>query len=85
MEILGKNIKVVGLHPAIGIELVNSKDNIVRITKEQIVLNKPSRLILVLPDDLSSGTYKLNITTQYSAGSRLLKRPRTISNIVNLI
>ena len=85
VEILGKNIKVVGSHPTVGIELVDSKDNIVRIAKEQIVLNKPSRLILLLPDDLSSGIYKLNITTQYSAGSQLLKRPRTISNIINLI
>lgn len=85
VEILGKNIKVVGSHSTVGIELVDSKDNIVRIAKEQIVLNKPSRLILLLPDDLSSGIYKLNITTQYSAGSQLLKRPRTISNIINLI
>lgn len=85
VEILGKNIKVVGSHPTVGIELVDGKDSIVRITKEQIVCNKPSKLILILPDDLTSGTYKLNITTQYSAGSQLLKRPRTISNIVNLI
>ena len=85
VEIWGKNIKVVGSHPTVGIELVDGKDNIVRITKEQIVCNKPSKLILILPDDLTSGTYKLNITTQYSAGSQLLKRPRTISNIVNLI
>ena len=82
VEILGKNIKVVGSNPSVGIELVDSKDNIVRIAKEQIVLNKPSRLILFLPDDLSSETYKLNITTQYSAGSQLLKRPRTISYVM---
>ena len=82
VEILGKNIKVVGSHPTVGIELVDSKDNIVRIAEEQIVLNKPSRLILILPDDLSSGIYKLNITTQYSGGSQLLKRSRTISYVI---
>ena len=82
VEILGKNIKVVGSHPSVGIELVDTKDNIVRVAEEQIVLNKPSRLILILPDDLSGGTYKLKITTQYSNGGRLLKKIRSIEKVI---
>jgi hypothetical protein len=39
-----------------------------------IVTNNPSELIVVIPD-LSSGTYLLEVTTQYAVGS-LLKEPR---------
>ena len=85
VEILGKNIKVVGSHPSVGIELINKNGNNIRIAENKIIVNKPSKLILLLPNDLPEGTYTLVITTQYSPGSTLLKNPRIIKKVIDVI
>ena len=85
VEIWGKNIKVVGSHPSVGIELINKNGNNIRIAENKIIVNKPSKLILLLPNDLPEGTYTLVITTQYSPGSTLLKNPRIIKKVIDVI
>ncbi|MCW0510430.1 DUF4469 domain-containing protein, partial [Riemerella anatipestifer] len=49
----------------------------VKLTKDDIVLNEPSRLLILVPTDLEAGNYELSITTQSSKGTTLLKEPRT--------
>ncbi|MDR0606576.1 MAG: DUF4469 domain-containing protein [Bacteroidales bacterium] len=41
-----------------------------------MVINNPSELIIMIPA-LPSGTYHLEVTTQFSNGSTLLKESRT--------
>lgn len=83
--ISGKNIKVVGSHPSVGIELIHENGNNIRIVEGKIVVNRPSKLIVLLPDNLEEGTYTLMITTQYSRGSALLKNPRIIKKVIDVI
>jgi hypothetical protein len=40
-----------------------------------VVTNNPSELVVVIPD-VPAGTYKVEVTTQYSVGATL-KSPRT--------
>ncbi|MRM94922.1 DUF4469 domain-containing protein, partial [Riemerella anatipestifer] len=51
--------------------------NEVKLSAEHIVLNEPSRLLILVPTDLEAGNYELSITTQRSSGNALLKDPRT--------
>ena len=85
VEISGKNIKVVGSHPSVGIELISENGNNMRIAENKIIVNKPSKLILLLPENLPRGAYTLMITTQYSPGSTLLKNPRIIKKVIDVI
>lgn len=46
-----------------------------------IVLNEPSRLIILLPASLEDGEYTITVTTQYKGSSTdLLKTPRSTSH-----
>ncbi|MDR1436500.1 MAG: DUF4469 domain-containing protein, partial [Candidatus Symbiothrix sp.] len=48
------------------------------VEADEIVINNPSELMIVIPEDLMADTYKLEITTQYSSDKRhLLNNPRT--------
>jgi hypothetical protein len=76
LKIAGQKIKIAGDHVANGIYFVNQvTGERTRVDDSDIVTNNPSELIVVIPD-LASGTYLLELTTQYAVGS-LLKEPRT--------
>lgn len=79
--LLGKNIKLAGEHLAVGITLSN-EEGAFRISKEDIIVNQPSKLMFLIPKDISTGEYKLTVTTQYASGGRLLKAPRSVSQII---
>lgn len=70
----GKNIKVVGDEPSVGITLTNSENVIRKIEADMIVQNGPKKLTFIIPE----GEYELKIVTQYSSSSRLLKRPHAV-------
>ncbi|AZZ58239.1 DUF4469 domain-containing protein [Riemerella anatipestifer] len=77
-EIKGTFIKIDGNDPKNGIVFKNlDNQNEVKLLAEHIVLNKPSRLLILIPTDLDAGNYELSITTQYSNGKTVLKEPRT--------
>lgn len=73
LEILGSMLKIEGEDSANGIALVADDGTVTQIT--DILENKPSRLIVLLPV-LSPGIYTLKISTQL-CGSNLLNTPRT--------
>lgn len=75
----GKNIRLAGTDPAVGITLTAAGGTVTRITQDMIALNDPSKLIFLIPAGLADGSYTLTVTTQYSSGSALLKAPRSIS------
>lgn len=74
----GKNIKVVGDEPSVGIMLTNSENVVTKIEADLIVQNSPKKLIFLIPEGMAEGEYELKIVTQYSSSSRLLKKPRAV-------
>lgn len=74
----GAMLKVVGDHESVGVTLTDSKGATTKLTDDQITINNPSSLTLLLPADLAEGEYTLTVTTQYS-NSYTLKVPRSIS------
>jgi hypothetical protein len=77
-EIRGTNIKIAGEHPDVGLSLRHIPTGAVtRMDTADIVLNEPSRLLLLLPAHLADGEYELTVTTQYNVSSKLLKTPHS--------
>ena len=78
VNLIGSKMKVVGDNPACGITLTNETDGTVTtISVTAIAINDPSKITFVAPTTLSTGDYKLSITTQYSSSGTQLKEPRT--------
>ncbi|MDR1221368.1 MAG: DUF4469 domain-containing protein [Tannerella sp.] len=75
LKISGYKIRIDGSNAANGIYFVNqATSERTRVDVSDIVTNNPSELIVMIPD-LSSRTYLLEVTTQYTPGT-LLKEPR---------
>lgn len=80
VNLIGSRIRVIGEHESNGIFLVNQATNeVVAIPKTSIATNDPSKVTFVMPANIPTGDYILQITTQYSNTSTLLKEPRTYS------
>ena len=79
----GKNIKVVGDDPSVGITLTSSEDTETKITGGAIGVNQPSKLVFFIPAGLADGDYTLTVTTQYN-GNVLLKTPRSVSHVLHI-
>ena len=79
LKIIGSRIKLVGDHPDIGLVFIDETNpsNIFKVEMDEFVVNNPSELIIVIPEDMPIGQYKLQLTTQYAI-SKLLKTPRTV-------
>lgn len=74
----GRNIKVAGDDPAVGITFSNSTGTTTRVANNMVAVNQPSKLVFVVPASLTDGAYTLTVTTQYNPSS-LLKTPRSVS------
>ena len=57
----------------------DSKGATTKLTDDQITINNPSSLTLLLPADLAEGEYTLTVTTQYGSAGHILKTPRSVS------
>ena len=76
-KIRGGKLKVEGDDPACGVYFVNEADGTrVKVDAADIVENMNAHLLIVIPA-LASGTYRLEVSTQYSGGNKPLKTPRT--------
>lgn len=85
LTLTGKNIKVVGDDPSVGITLTDSEGTETRIKAGAIGLNQPSKLIFLVPATLAAGDYTLTITTQFGGNSNsLLKTPRALTQTVHV-
>ena len=77
LKVNGSKIKVAGDNPANGIFFVNTTDNSrTQVEATDVVVNNPSELIVIIPA-LATGIYTLEVVTQYTSNSTLLKEPRT--------
>ncbi len=79
-ELKGSYLKVDGENPNCGISFRNTTtQDITKLSTGDIVLNEPSRLLILVPADLVAGEYELTVTTQYSKGKYTLKEPRSVT------
>ena len=78
----GSHLKVVGSDPAVGVTLTDSAGNVTKLVNDEVSINKPSELTLLLPAGLKDETYTLTVCTQYSQSAQLLKEPRSVSTTI---
>lgn len=77
-ELKGSFLKIVGDNPACGISFLNTTTQaITLLDKADIVLNEPSRLLIIVPTTIDAGEYELTINTQFTSGGAILKQPRS--------
>ena len=76
----GKNIKVAGDDPSVGITLTSSDSVVTKIEGDLLYQNTPSKVAFIVPENLEDGEYELKLTTQFSSGNWLLKTPRTFTS-----
>lgn len=87
LKISGSKIKVAGDSTANGIYFVNTATNDRNaVDISDWVVNNPSEIIVVVPD-LPTGTYQLEVITQFTSNSVFLKEPRTavFDKILNVV
>lgn len=81
--LLGRNLKVMGADPAVGITLKSKEGTVTKLTEDMLVVNDSSKLIILLPANLADSEYTLTVTTQYTgSGKTLLKTPRVASQTI---
>ncbi|SDF23924.1 DNA-binding domain-containing protein [Epilithonimonas hungarica] len=77
LKIVGSKIKIAGDGKDNGIFFINTaNEKRTQVEVSDIVVNNPSELIVIIPD-LETGTYRLEVITQYAGGKIMLKEPRT--------
>jgi hypothetical protein len=76
LKIAGYKIKIAGENVANGVYFIDTTTSQrTKVDDSDVVVNNPSELIIVIPP-LATGTYQLEVTTQYTP-SNLLKESRT--------
>jgi hypothetical protein len=76
-RITGGKLKVEGDDPSCGVYFVSDADGTrIKVDGADIVENVNAHLLIIVPP-LAAGTYRLEVTTQYSGGNHPLKTPRT--------
>lgn len=79
-ELKGSYLKIVGDSPNCGVSFRNTAtQNVTKLATGDIVLNEPSRLLILVPATLAAGEYELSVTTQFTGGSTMLNSPRTVT------
>jgi hypothetical protein len=78
VKIAGTKLKLDGSDPAVGLYFVpDAGGNAVKVDASDVVVNRPSELIAVIPA-LAAGSYQVRIITQYTGG-KALKTPHTVT------
>jgi hypothetical protein len=83
MSILGYKLKIMGTDPSIGVYLINQTDSTKTKITTNFIDNLPSKLTVMLPQ-LSSGTWRVQVITQYSGSTLPLKEARIIDYPIDL-
>lgn len=78
-QVEGAYLKVTGNVPEVGVYLVNVGTGIeIKLDEEYMVVNDPSKLILLIPAEIEEGIYQLKIVSQFTGANKLLNAPRTV-------
>jgi hypothetical protein len=79
-EIKGSHIKIAGDNPDNGIYFRNEERQIdYKLQDVNIVVNDPSKVLILIPEDLEPGTYEMRIVTQFTGNKKTLKNARSIT------
>lgn len=78
----GALLKVMGTDPSVGVTLTAEGGTVTKLEEDEIAINKPSELTLLIPAALTAGTYTLTVTTQFCKTTQLLKTPRSVSTTI---
>jgi hypothetical protein len=79
LRIRGDKFKLAGENTDVGVYFVSeATGELIKVDADEIVDNKPSEIVIVVPQ-LESVLYFVQVTTQFSSGNILLKEPRTVS------
>jgi len=71
-------VEILGEQADRGITFTNTTTKVAtKLDADHIVLNEPSRLLILVPTTLEAGEYELSVSTQFSNGKTTLKTPRT--------
>jgi hypothetical protein len=77
LKIEGRKIKIAGANGANGVYFKKTDDTLyMQLDPRDVVTNNPSELIVVIPYNLTPGTYHVEVATQYSGSGNLLKEIR---------
>jgi hypothetical protein len=77
-EVEGSYIKIAGSNPSVGVYLENVvSGKAYRLDEEYVIMNNPSKLMLLIPLEVEAGICRLKVVTQFSSG-HLLKTPREV-------
>jgi hypothetical protein len=79
-EVDGAYIRITGDDPAVGIYLESTDGSRLsyKLDADLIVVNNPSKLILLIPAEWQPGVYQLKIVTQFTGSSKQLVAPRQV-------
>jgi hypothetical protein len=79
LRITGTRLRIAGEDPENGVWFICYETGArTRVEDPDLAINNPAELMVIIPE-LTEGTYRLQITTQFgSAGSQLVKEPRTV-------
>ena len=80
IRIVGKQVKINGTDPSCGLYFVSDKSTTapVKVDLSEVVVNKPSEIIAVIPK-LAKGNWNVRLVTQFTAGMKSLKAPRNLN------
>ena len=77
LKIKGKNVKLIGSHPDVGVYFINETTNErTKLPATDVIINENSRLMIVIPE-LQPGIYHLEYITQYAGKGTPLLEPRS--------
>ncbi|MDR2064291.1 MAG: DUF4469 domain-containing protein [Prevotellaceae bacterium] len=77
LRISGHKLKIAGDNDSNGVYFVNhDSQERTKVDASDVVINNPAELMIVVPA-LAAGTYRLEVTTQFSGSSTPLKEPRS--------
>lgn len=79
----GKNLKLAGDDPSVGITLTDKEGNVIPIEFDRIDINQPKFIQILMPESLAEGVYTLTLTTQFAQG-HLLKTPRSMQQDITV-
>jgi hypothetical protein len=78
LRITGQKLKLTGDSPTVGVFFINQTDGTrMQVYPPDIAVNHPTELMVITPN-LSKGTYKLEVTTQYSGAGKPSKTLHTV-------
>lgn len=79
--IFGAYLRVMGDNETVGVTFRNIEaDKVVKLGNDMFSTNDPSKIIFIVPTELTDGTYEVTITTQYMRGKNALRKtPRSVS------